>query len=550
MNIEKKNSFSSSLKTSLPVLVFALVVFSFMVITRHHYVRLTADSMLYFSLAQKYISGDFSNAINGYWGPLLVWLLVPFLYFGKSDVFAINTLNLIFGIFTIIGVWRLSLRFEITEMIRSIILISLIPIVLKFSVVQPMDFLLLSFLVYYLVIIFGNSYPDRMANGIFCGIIGALAYLSKAYAFPFFIIHFLIMNALHYFKNSTKSNRRNVLRNAAAGFVLFFLISGAWIMIIGDKYGYYTFSTMRQTNFNSPDPEAMGGGLEFGVPVFSEGFYAPPNETAFVIWEDPSYLRGKPWSAWESWYYFKHFIRLVLKNISEGLRILETFSTLSTAIMISCILLLFARPVNTWLHQGGLLYPLFTLILFSGGYVLFHFEERYLWLTNVLLLLMGGYVLNILFQKEFFKHNLRKSILILFFVISFIFTPARYVIQVGSGGMDSEMYYMSTDLIKYNIKGNIASNREHVPVHDAWHKTFRLAYWLDSRYYGQPKEEISDNDLQDEFNKYEIDYYFFWGRSDTAPQFLSQYNEVTNGEMPGLKVYSLKNRKDAARQAL
>ena len=148
MKIEKKNSFTSSLKTSLPALIFALLVFSFMVITRHHYARLTADSMLYFSLAQKYISGDFSNAVNGYWGPLLAWLLVPFLYFGTSEVFAINTLNLILGIFTIIAVWRLSYRFEITEMIRSIILIALIPIVLKFSVVQPMDFLLLFFLVY------------------------------------------------------------------------------------------------------------------------------------------------------------------------------------------------------------------------------------------------------------------------------------------------------------------------------------------------------------------------------------------------------------------
>jgi hypothetical protein len=545
MKNEKKNSFSFSLKTSLPALIFALLVFSFFVITKHHHVRLTADSMLYFSLAQKYISGDVSNAVNGYWGPLLAWLLIPFLYFGTSDVFAINTLSLILGIFTIIGVWRLSYRFEITETIRSIILISFIPIVLKFSLGQPMDFLLLCLLVYYLLIVFGSHYPDRMINGIFCGILGVLAYFSKAYAFPFFIIHFLIMNVLHYFRNAAKSDRRNVLRNTAAGFLIFFLISGTWIMTISKKYGYFTFSTMRQTNFNAPDPEAMGGGLEFGVPVFSEGFFEPPNKTAFVIWEDPSYLRGKPWSAWESWYYFKHFIRLVLKNISDGLRILEGFSTLSTAVIILCILLLVARPLNTWLNLGALLYPLLTMILFSGGYVLFHFEERYLWLTNVLLLLMGGYVLNILLQKEFFNNNLLKTTLIACFLVSFIFNPSKYVIQVGRGGMDTDMYYVSTDLKNYNVKGNIASNREYVPVHDAWHKTFRLAYWLNSRYYGQAKVGITDNDLQHELNKYNIDYYFFWGDSIALPAFLYQYKELTNGEIPGLTIYSLKDRKDS-----
>jgi hypothetical protein len=543
MTIEKKNNSSLSLKSSLPALIFALLAFSFMVITKHHHVRLTADTMLYFSLAEKYISGDFVNAVNGYWGPLLAWLLVPFLYFGVSDVIAINALNLILGIFIIFGVWRLSYRVEMTEMIRSIILISFIPIVLKFSLVQPMDFLLLCFLVYYLVIVFGNSYPDRMTNGIFCGILGTLAYFSKSYAFPFFIIHFLIMNILHYFRNTAKSYRRNVLRNAAAGFVLFFLFSGAWIMAIGDKYGYYTISTMRKTNFNAPGPEAMGGGLEFGVPVFTEGFYEPPNETAFVIWEDPSYLRGKPWSPWQSWTYFKHFIRLVLKNITEGLRIYETFSTLSIAIIISYLLLLCVQPRNTLPSHGSLLYPLFTMVLFSGGYLLFHLEERYLWLVNVLLLLMGGYVLNVLFQKEFFKNNLLKGILIFFFIISFIFTPSKFVKQVLGGGMNSYMYHVSTDLTKYDMKGNIASNREHVPVHDAWHKTFRLAYWLDTRYYGQSKENISDSELEKELKKHDISYYFFWGDSSNMPQLLIQYKELTNGEIPGLKIFSLKDRK-------
>lgn len=523
--------------------MFTLLIFSIMVITKHHYVRLTADSMLYFSLAQKYISGDLSNAINGYWGPLLAWLLVPFLYFGTSDVFAINTLNLILGIFIIIGIWRLSYRFEITELIRSIILISLIPIVLKFSVVQPMDFLLLCFLVYYLVIVFGRNYPDRMTNGILCGILGALAYLSKSYAFPFFVIHFLIMNVLHYFRNTTISDRRHVLRNAVAGFVLFFLISGAWIMIIGNKYGYYTISTMTKTNFNAPGPEAMGGGLEFGVPVFSEGFFEPPNKTAFVIWEDPSYLRGQHWSPWDSIAHFKHFIRLTLKNISDGLRISEDFSTLSSAIVITSILLLVSLPVNTWLSQGSLLYPLLTIIIFTGGYVLFHFEERYLWLTNVLLLILGGYVLTVLFQKDFFNSSARKAILLICFAISFIFTPLKYVIQVSRGGMDNDMYYVSTDLKQYNIKGNIASNREYVPVQDAWHKTFRLAYWLDTRYYGQAREHINEAELKAELDKYNIDYYFFWGELTGLPPFLSQYKELTDAKIPGLTIYSLKNRK-------
>ena len=535
-----KKNFSDK---SVIILIIVIAVYSVFCLVGDWYGRLTADSMLYFSLAQKYVAGDFQNAINGYWGPLLAWLLIPFLYFGSSHVFAINALNLILGILTIIGVWILSDRFEVTGKIRVILMICLLPIVLKFSLVQPMDFLLVCILIFYLAIVFNRDYPEKTSSGLFSGILGSLAYLTKAYAFPFFIVHFFIINILHYFRNVTREDRKKVLKNAIAGFALFFLISGAWIMIISDKYGYYSFSTMRETNFNAPGPEAMGGGLEFGVPVFYEGFFEPPNETAFVVWEDPSYLRGKPWSAWQSWSHFKHFIRLILKNISEGLRIFESFSTLSIAIIIAYILLLSLKPKNELLSHGILLYPLFTIILFSGGYLLFHFEARYVWLVNILLLLMGGYVLTVLFQKDFFKSDLRRNILIVFFTISFIVTPLKSVIQANRGGMDSNMYYVSTDLKQYSIKGNIASNREYVPVHDAWHKTFRLAYWLNSRYYGQRGENISDRELENELKKYNIEYYFFWGKSNKTPQFLSDYKEITNGRIPGLKIYSLKEKK-------
>ncbi|MBI5675668.1 MAG: hypothetical protein HZC48_07590 [Nitrospirae bacterium] len=535
----KENNTAFRFKAGVATLIVILIIYSLLSVFIHKYTRLTADSMLYFSIAEKYLNGDYANAINGYWGPLLAWLLIPFLYFGFSNVFAINAIDLLLGIFTITGIWILSYRFEISEKIRSIILIALCPIILRVSIVQPMDFLLLCILVYYLCIVFKSDYPNKMLHGVLCGLLGALAYFTKAYAFPFFIAHFLIMNILHYFRNSSNAVRKNILKNALTGFILFFLVSGIWIMTISNKYGYYTFSTMRSTNFNAPGPEAMGGGLEFGVPIFNEGFFEPPNKTAFVVWEDPSYIRGKKWSPWESWGYFKHFIRLCLKNIAEGLLIFESFSTLSIAIVIAYILSFSAQSKDKLLARGDLLYPLFTIALFTGGYIMFHFEQRYLWLSNILLLLMGGHILYELFQRDLFRSSLRKGILTILFIVSFIFTPSRHVLQASKSNIEQDMYYISTDLKQYNIKGNIASNREYVPIHDAWHKTFRLAYWLNSRYYGQAKENISDEELGNELKKYGINYYFFWGASSHVPQFLNNYKELTNGEIPDLKIYSL-----------
>jgi hypothetical protein len=515
-----------------------------MIITSDPYLRLSADSTLYLNIAEKYLRGEFRDAINGYWNPLLSWLLIPFLYLGFSDVFAINSIYIIFGILTILGIWRLSYRFKLTEKIRIWVLISLLPIMLYYSFIQPFDLLLLCFLVYYLSIVFKDNYPEKVQNGILCGIIGSLAYLTKSYAFPFFITHFLSMNILHSMKN--KIERKKVLKNAMAGFIVFFIISGTWVAVISNKYGYFTFSNMGKTNFAILGPEApKHDGLEFGQPMFYKGFIEPPNKTAISAWEDPSYIEVKTWSPLESLRNFKHFIKLLLKNISHCLQIFESFSTLSIIIIIVYILLLIKQPskLDNIISRGDLVYPLFTIFLYTGGYAFFHFEARYLWIVNILLLLMGGYLLSILLNTEFFENNMRKNILIFFFVISFIFVPSHRIISISKGNLDRDMYRLSEELKKYNIKGNIASNREYLPVHDAWHKTFRLTYWLNSKYYGQARLKITDEDLEKELKKYSIDYYFVWGDSPYIPEFLLKYKEITGGKIAGLKIFYLKDRK-------
>ena len=162
--------------SSSATLIIALIAYAALMLSSHHYERLTGDATLYLSIAEKYLSGDFSNAINGYWGPLLSWLLIPFLYVGSTHLFAINSLNLVFGLLTIFGVWRLSYRFEINEKIRSIILVPLAPIILFVSFIQPMDFLLLCILVYYLNVVFRKDYPDRLSYAALSGLLGAFPY--------------------------------------------------------------------------------------------------------------------------------------------------------------------------------------------------------------------------------------------------------------------------------------------------------------------------------------------------------------------------------------
>jgi hypothetical protein len=531
-------------KSTFRVLLLSLAVYSFFTVFFFHYERLTGDATLYVSIAEKYIRGDFGDAVNGYWGPLLAWLLIPFLALGATDVFAINALNLIFGLLTITGVFLLSVRFEMDEKIRRVMLVPLAPILIFISLVQPMDFLLLCVLVFYLNIVFRKDYPVKVSNAVLAGLLGAFAYFSKPYGFPFFISHFLLMHLCHYFSGS--SARRNVLRNAIAGFLVFSLLSGSWIALISNKYGYLTFSNMGRGVFAALGPESEHDTLEKGDPIFFEGFFEPPNDTAYVIYEDPSTARETTWSPLESEALLKHFISNFLKNIREILRVYESYSGLSIAILIVYVLFLFATPFKALFTRGEILYPFLTVTLYTAGYAPFHIEARYLWIINILLFLMGGKVLTELFRHDFFRRRILKQVMLTLFIISFVITPIKSVLQSWRGNINRQMHMLGMELgDRYHVSGNIASNRKRVEIatHDSWHQTFRLAYWLKSRYFGQARENISDEALEKELKELAIDYYFFWGEADDAPKFLSRYRELTGGEIPDLRIYSLKEKK-------
>jgi hypothetical protein len=515
---------------------FALVLIIYSVLglflLRHYQYQINPDEVSYISIAQKYARGDFYDAINGYWGPLFSWLLTPFLFLGLPPLFAFKIISLIIGTLTLIGTRSLSYRFEMEERTRSVILFSMIPIILFLPLVSfTPDLLLACILVFYLTIIFKTDYPGTAGNGVLCGALGSVAYLCKAYAFPFFISHFLLCNVIHYLRSATKESKRGVLRNLLLGFACFSVISAGWICLISNKYNKLTFGTAGAYNLLLSGPESQGH------PVERQGFLKPPNKTAISAWEDPSYLipKMKPWSPMDSRAHFKHQARRTLQNVHRIFDIYNAFSFLSLVIILFYILLCI-KPFNKTILQKNSLFPLVTIMLYPIGYALLAvtIRGRYLWIVYILLILMGGYLLNILFRNDFFN-DVRKKIVLMLFVLSFVVMPLKELVSYFNLG--NNLYSLSKVLErKYNVRGNIASN-------DNWGRTLFLSFYLNCQYYGvQRKGDISSEYLVGELNKHSIDYYFVWGKCNENLLLLANYKDVV-GVTPGLRIYYLKGNK-------
>lgn len=513
-------------------ILFSLIIYLIIgiLLINHYQYIINSDGISYISIAQEYLNGNFADAVNGYWGPLFSWVLAPFLALGSTPLqmlYSTKLLSLIIGFFTIIGIRLLISRFEIEKSTETIILFSSIPIVLFFSfnLITP-DLLVTCILIYYLYFIFSPQYPNKVLNSVLCGLLGSLAYLSKSYALFFFLVHFILFNSIYYFKSITKGEKRKILKNLFLGLIVFFIISGVWIGLISSKYGELTIGTTGQYNQALIGPQSQGQ-----QPLYYQGLLKPSSTNAISIWEDPSYLKMESWSPFESEEYFKYQINLILQNILDILNVIESFSLLSILIIAGSLLFII-RSSSISTSKNKISYLLITIVLYSAGYSLILVESRYLWFICILLIIMGGYLIDLSFKNHMFSNSM-KNILLILLAFSFMITPLT---GLATGYNTEENIYHLGETLKtdYNLHGNIASN-------DQWELTIYLAYYAEGKYYGQTKENTSYDTLKKELKDNDIDYYIVWGNSKENIYLSPKFKEVTNGNIDYLKIYSLKN---------
>lgn len=503
------------------------------------------DGISYISIAQKYLHGDFANAINGYWGPLYSWLLAPFLAIVKFPLLATKILSLLIGFATLIGVRLLSKRFDLTERSRNILLLSLIPIILFFAfcLISP-DLLVVCILVYYFAIIFDRNYKTDSQKGLLCGMAGGFAYLAKSYGLPFFLAHFLIFNGIYFLSSRAGAEKRTVLRNLFSGLVLFSLISGSWIVLISKKYERFTFSTSAMYHTSAAKPKS---------PLDTFQLIPPPNETAINYWEDPSFdlfkidnevqLKSKSDAKAQPQTEAKSNVRAystafpqfsipnmlggLYKNFASIISTFQAFSEFSIVVLLGALLL--CLPFNRKKIPHSVFYALLTLAIYSAGYMLTLVEKRYLWIAYVMLVIIGISLFD--FFLELKKSKLYKAVLsaiLVGFLYSYWQEPLHYL--TNKKGVGKGLYEYCQDLKNnHALQGNIASDVN-------WPVTLIMAFYNDYKYYGMTGLGRQPDNLQNILRENNIAYFFSWN-----PEFqpLTDFKKILDDEAWSLRVYLL-----------
>lgn len=336
--------------------------------------QINPDAISYISIAEKYADFDFGNALNGYWGPLISWILVPFLWL---DVSAQVAGKVILVMASAASLWLvrhlLTHEFELSKKASLPFVVGLAPVLLVWSVFGPItpDILFMTVLLGEVCTLLHLLRSPSWQNIILTGALGALLYYTKSFGFFMFLGQLLLV--LGYRAYIQRKITDNLYLGAKAAGVAIVLIL-PFAILLSLKYHHPTISTTGDYNMGIIAPETRGIPMH---PMAHTGPFEPPNDTAYSAWEDPTFIPTPSWSILDSWASLKHFARQIYRNLLAERNAIINLGAVSVfgfaVLLVYGYSSLIRKKLTNQLVLGV------TVLTILGGYALILVEERYLW---------------------------------------------------------------------------------------------------------------------------------------------------------------------------
>jgi hypothetical protein len=341
--------------------------------------QINPDGVSYIQAARHYAAFDLSVAINGYWAPLLSWLLVPFVWLRVDPLFAFRLINLIVPIVIICSLLfylNKSQSLSHVERYMQFAFITSFGILLNIwgsSVVTP-DLLSGAILLLVIVLLYRYLQTNSLRYAILLGVSLALLYLTKSIGLYVSVALVAALLSYEFFRN------KRVAKNSYVVLCVFGIMSLTWIGLISVKYQTLTISTAGSYNFALYGPEHPSH------PQTTQGYLPVQHPTDVWGWDDPSYFTIPSWKVTDNIpYYFNY----VLKNANLAF----AFLFMSTPLIIFGLFALFNRKKERNLTITGYALALSSLLII-GAYSLIYVEARYLWFITIPIVAFGATLLH------------------------------------------------------------------------------------------------------------------------------------------------------------
>lgn len=469
--------------------------------------ELNPDGISYFSIAEKYASGDWQNAINGLWSPMLSWLLAPFAALGLPLPLTFKCLNLLIGANVVMRMEKLCAHYLSDAKVQQWVMggVAIQTSFFALCITTP-DLLSFMWALWYFE---GHVKGYFYQNPLLAGLLGAMMYFSKAYFFFFFLLHQLLLLGIM----RTLSPMQFLQRTLP-----FMLLSGLWIGCLSLKYETFTISTAarynRQYIFDNKTNYWIGA------------FTPPPNKTAYFAWEDIVQvypLKENQAMTWQQKGVFQ--VKRSTRNVLSLCKRLLYFHPL----LIVALLIVAGRYIHkkSWIPTN---FPqkwrelLLFSVLYCLGYTYFFWEDRYLWI----LILLGWLAVGKQMEQYVHSRFLRLCVLI----ISCLGVARECALGwkgdthlLTEAAVFSQLIPKDAHIARWSLSPSLAGSQ-------TWYYAF-YNHWQD---YGYIPQTLSTHATDSLLRAHDIQYVFIADTTKILPSFVQE----KCGQAGGLSAFRVK----------
>ena len=349
---------------------------------------LNPDAVSYLRNAEHIVEGRFALSVSGYWSPMLSWLLAIPVALGLEGPYAARLVLFGCGLGLVAASRLLISRLPCEQpWLKAGASVCIALIAARMSIVNITPDLLLStvLFLYFSVLLSPRFFQGNLLAAL-AGLLGGIAYLTKSYGLPFFVVH--MPGAVFLLGMIVGASLMARIRVAAVAMLIFVLTTGGWIANLSSKYGKPTFSTVAPVAHAVIGPDDMERGHPWARTLVQL------SENRMASWETPEILEYNFWSPFESRDYFIHQVKHSLGNFKDLLKHIGQYDLCHLALPMFVFLPLLALGGSRDSDQRDRLryvvFQLCTIIVYSGGFMIVYFEPRYVDMVFMPLAIISG----------------------------------------------------------------------------------------------------------------------------------------------------------------
>ncbi len=489
-------------------------IFLFIALYPWYQYVLDIDAISYMHVAERVAHNGFLSSVNGYWSPLISWIIVPFIKAGADPMYTLKIVNGALGLLSMQVCFSILNKLNIDLFFNKIIPFILAVLFISYAYYELCADLLQVFLVLiYLRILFTKNFIESNRMIVASAAVAALAYYAKAYNLPFFLLHFSIVCFLGVRKSSETGFYKAFLKKMSIALAVVFILTAPYIYLLTKQYGSFRISNAGILNtswFLSP-----------GLTSDRNLVAVPPYPDASSYWDEPTYTQKKIVGPFTAPVYFFREVKIVISNVIKLTGLLNTMSIFIFSILIVYLIYLYRKKKDAATNDQILLV---TTLTYPFGYLMIFIEWRYIWLLPIVFILMLARLLTYWKEKASPEH--RKLIHSAAFIAlcSFLYQPVNELQDLK--GSNKDVFEIAAVFKKNHIQGRFFVNYYSF---EPYYKTVEICHLTHSQLYGPIMLDYTMEEWFKYVKQYQIKYYLFYYQFPNQKEAFLQSDYVKAG---------------------